>query len=781
MNIINKTRFISKLKELIAKSPGRSINIFFLFCLLFALSVTLYQQSKTQTTSSQAQISGIHYYIDSQNGCDNCPTYDGKSIEKAFKTLQRVTSWLIAPGEYLIKPGDTIYLKGTFTNQILGSGTSGIAGQPIMFTSYPGQTAVIDQGNDGNGNPGFLILLDGKSYITIDSIKFTNSKHEAYNTPNYTAPAGTWGVLLEKSSNIIIKNSEFEHVAINIRNNSSNNQILNNKIINVISRYDKLWNPERTSFTYQPASAGDSVYVYNGSNDNLIQNNQIINSGHSTVQIGGTNVNDAKSYRNKLINNYIKNEWAQPVYLTSDSEQTLVEGNSFADGAITPTVYETLNAPDCNTSQIDKCSISKMRPGIAIRSSNNTIRYNFSYGNTGAGIAIQAFYSTGFGNYLFNASNNKVYGNTVYNNKTTGLEIKLDNLVSQTTPDPSLTGNLIANNIFYKNQGIVAPDGYPKNIWIEQSNYAKPWENQQADGTYKQHLNGNIITNNIVLRDPSTANEEPTKATWVLVSLYNKYHYKGSLHDFLYYTLAGYDSLFGYNKNIAADPLFINDPPVNGLSDYQLRPNSPAIDAGMIITDALYPARNYEGNAPDIGAYEYADSVPSPTPAKLGYSTVGTYTDFKNSNYINGSSFTMQNRDGAIISMSVYVGKVDLIVQNRSFQVAIYSDNDGKPGALIAKSISQTLTENSWNSVPITAALQANTKYWLMYNTNGRSNLVNNMNYSTNIAGANSIPVGTNKAYSKNSVAFGTWPQQFGTEKITNNWAFSIYATYIPQ
>jgi len=44
-----------------------------------------------------------------------------------------------------------------------------------------------------------------------------------------------------------------------------------------------------------------------------------------------------------------------------------------------------------------------------------------------------------------------------------------------------------------------------------------------------------------------------------------------------------------------SDPLF-----VNALAhDFRLQPNSPAIDAGIPITDV-----KFRGNAPDLGAYE---------------------------------------------------------------------------------------------------------------------------------------------------------------------------------
>jgi hypothetical protein len=103
------------------------------------------------------------------------------------------------------------------------------------------------------------------------------------------------------------------------------------------------------------------------------------------------------------------------------------------------------------------------------------------------------------------------------------------------------------------------------------------------------------------------------------------------------------------------------------------------------------------------------------------------------------------------------------------FKIEIYTDNGGAPGALVAKSGSGTLVANSWNTISISAALSANTAYWLVYNTNATNATRNNMRYDTSAS--------VLQAYSNSSVTFGTWPSNFGAATI-GNWAFSIYATY---
>lgn len=164
-------------------------------------------------------------------------------------------------------------------------------------------------------------------------------------------------------------------------------------------------------------------------------------------------------------------------------------------------------------------------------------------------------------------------------------------------------------------------------------------------------------------------------------------------------------------------------------------------------------------------------SVPSPTQttstgSTLGFTGVGTNTDSSNSNFINSSKIVMGSQSRRVISMSVYVATVDTAPNNK-FQVAIYSNNNGKPGTLIAKSASGMLQANSWNTIAITADLEANKTYWLAYNTNGRSTTVNNMKFSS----------GGTDAYTKRSVSFNTWPSNFGTAVVGSS-KFSLYATF---
>jgi len=128
----------------------------------------------------------------------------------------------------------------------------------------------------------------------------------------------------------------------------------------------------------------------------------------------------------------------------------------------------------------------------------------------------------------------------------------------------------------------------------------------------------------------------------------------------------------------------------------------------------------------------------------------------------------MVGQNGTVTSISVFIASPISASPNNQFQVAIYADNNGTPGALLASSVSQTITPDAWNTVSISAPVTANAYYWLAYNTNGLAANVNNLRYD---------PVGATSAWISPG-PFGTWPTTYGPIAGTSNNALSAYATY---
>jgi glucose/arabinose dehydrogenase len=166
--------------------------------------------------------------------------------------------------------------------------------------------------------------------------------------------------------------------------------------------------------------------------------------------------------------------------------------------------------------------------------------------------------------------------------------------------------------------------------------------------------------------------------------------------------------------------------------------------------------------APTTATTYTATYTAAPVPQRIGFTQAGASLDTGDMNHMNGSRFVTGSEPATVTSMSVYLKGVQP-APNNQYQLAVYADANGSPGARVAASTSGTLTADSWNTIPIAATLAANTPYWLMYNTNGD----NNLSYDTGTAGQGTW---------SNATPFGTWPATFGTSSRWNA-KFSIYAT----
>ena len=128
----------------------------------------------------------------------------------------------------------------------------------------------------------------------------------------------------------------------------------------------------------------------------------------------------------------------------------------------------------------------------------------------------------------------------------------------------------------------------------------------------------------------------------------------------------------------------------------------------------------------------------------------------------------MAGQNGTVTSISVFIASPVSASPNNQFQVAMYADNNGTPGALIASSVPLTIVPDAWNTVSISAPVTANTYYWLAYNTNGLAANVNNLRYDAGGAITKWIT----------PEPFGTWPTTYAPIAGTVSNSLSMYATY---
>ena len=99
-------------------------------------------------------------------------------------------------------------------------------------------------------------------------------------------------------------------------------------------------------------------------------------------------------------------------------------------------------------------------------------------------------------------------------------------------------------------------------------------------------------------------------------------------------------------------------------------------------------------------------------------------------------------------------------------QAAIYADNGNAPGALLAKSTSDTITTNGWHDFTgFNVAITGGIPYWLACEADS-----NNLRWYYNNGGAN--------YYQGNDAApYGTFPTWF-VKGASGNYITSIYAIY---
>jgi hypothetical protein len=201
--------------------------------------------------------------------------------------------------------------------------------------------------------------------------------------------------------------------------------------------------------------------------------------------------------------------------------------------------------------------------------------------------------------------------------------------------------------------------------------------------------------------------------------------------------------------------------------------------AGSISTSGLFTAPTVSTKSSvTVTATSQADTsktasatvnvTPPAPPNTFGYAVQGATVGSSMSNSVTATRYQMVGRNGTVISMSVFIASPVSASPNNQFQVAIYADNGGTPGALIASSASQTIVADAWNTVSVSAPVSANTFYWLAYNTNGLAANVNNLRYDA--GGASSMWI--------TSEPFGIWPVAYAPVGGTSSYSASIYATF---
>ena len=501
------------------------VKAIFLAFAFVLLSFSWAPQPSSATTSNT-------YYVaktgsDSNAGTEAAP----------WLTIQKAANTAVA--------GDTIFVRAGSYNERPQINRIGTAGSLITFKPYPGETVVVMEGFQVNGD-----------YNVIHGFEIT---------PVSVNPNAGESVL----------------GAIALRAGATYNQILDNYV-----------HDTKNETTVPTTKKTVGIYAFAGADNNLIQNNNVVETGHNGIYIASANntikdnmldhngydynaISFADSYGdgitisgpsatgNLIENNNVQYPWSLGIRI--DGTDNTVRGNTLEN-----IIRTTVNGNP------ELMSTHKVAIYIGItRYSGNIFENNF-IGNAPSGIEL--IHDSVAGNPA-NPAENIIIRNNIFTRPTVPRYAGVINLRSNNaTASKSV---FIYNNVF-NTQGI-APSALGGN-----------W----ANGTI--HVFNNIFT------DGSAMTLAGGTGTMDIFD-----------HDYnLFLSSANYpDGGMNESHGKTADPKFVDA----GANNYRLQPNSPAIDAGIsdgapvtdkdgrLRYDDSDTANTGGGGAPyyDIGAYEY--------------------------------------------------------------------------------------------------------------------------------------------------------------------------------
>jgi len=347
---------------------------------------------------------------------DGSNTWDG-SLDHPWQTIQKAADTMVA--------GDTVYIKeGVYTERVVAQ-QSGSPDKFVSYMAYPGHRPIIDAGGIGTA---FSIV--GKSYIKIDSLEIRN--------------AGDWGILVEDSTNIEIKNVRVSYSNLeNIQIRGESNQIL----------------VEKCEVGYSQQYSGIDIYKYDGGRPHHVTVRNC--TAHHNGQFAGIASEQAD---NLIIDSNICYDNELGIDIGS-GDKNIIRNNT---------------AYNCET-------------GIALSSNEDSEVYeNIIYN-----IGDEAIYSYCFGEHGEAHARNKWYRNIVYNSGFGIYESKWD----REGNEGASSDHEFYNNLFYD---IGTHGTYRVPFYFQSSTGIKFYNNtiyMNANYDAVQFLEGSInseIKNNII-------------------------------------------------------------------------------------------------------------------------------------------------------------------------------------------------------------------------------------------------------------------------------------------
>lgn len=505
------------------------------------------------------RLAAAGYYVDTAN--PNASDVNPGTASQPWKTITKANQTLAA--------GDTVYIKQGAYSTFVAPSSSGTSTSPITYRNYSNDVVAVQ-------NTTYGVHLDGKSWIVIQGITFTNLDQM---------------MILENSANHnLISDCKFVHMRNESSYSGSRIWLLSsyNHITNCIfSDWGSCHNGQADGAVLEIGfDDGDSTYP---GNYNLIENCTIFNGGHHTLGVHGNH--------NVIRNNYTYNAvWTagkgeRTLYLNGYSaycNRNLIEGNRIGYSDV-----------PCDTWGA---------PGAQVSTEWNIFRKNYFFYNNLS--AIQ--FSTTDNYHPAGPNHNYVYNNTFMHNgwQTDGgsddqqrSQIGFQNWSSLFT----VKANVIKNNLFYD---AVRLYGYNSAL--------------ASDQTFANNYNGDVSGSPLFVNATSTPGS-PTNTSYPDLSVRTNSPVinaggplttitsaSGSGTSFVVadaaYFMDGWGIVQGDLIQLQGSPLKARVTNVN----YTTRTIS--VDSSLTWTLGQGISLAYNGSAPDQGAFEFGSPDNRPAP-----------------------------------------------------------------------------------------------------------------------------------------------------------------------